>query len=178
MIGKYVITIVYSALLAAGVFVGVRQIYQGFRRPGELLNPLFGNKIAIRLFTVHIVVVSCDLFVIGPLALAHGEFVRHKTTRRAHYAALAPLEPGVFDTVLWNEEGEITEGTFGNIAMLLYGRWVTPPLACGLLPGVGRAVALRDGRVIEAVVRLQDLPRVQGWAFINSLRGWLQAHLG
>jgi para-aminobenzoate synthetase/4-amino-4-deoxychorismate lyase len=39
-------------------------------------------------------------------------------------------------------------------------------------------VALRDGRVIEAVVRLQDLPRVQGWAFINSLRGWLQAHLG
>ena len=113
-----------------------------------------------------------------PLAQAHGEFVRHKTTRRAHYAAFAPQEPGVFDTVLWNEEGEITESTFGNIAMLLDGRWVTPPLACGLLPGVGRAVALRDGRVIEAVVRLQDLPRVQGWAFINSLRGWLQAHLG
>jgi para-aminobenzoate synthetase/4-amino-4-deoxychorismate lyase len=113
-----------------------------------------------------------------PLAQAHGEFVRHKTTRRAHYAAFAPQEPGLFDTVLWNEEGEITEGTFGNIAMLLDGRWVTPPLACGLLPGVGRAVALRDGRVIEAVVRLQDLPRVQGWAFINSLRGWLQARLG
>ncbi|MGL6203438.1 MAG: aminotransferase class IV, partial [Giesbergeria sp.] len=113
-----------------------------------------------------------------PLAQAHGEFVRHKTTRRAHYTAFAPKEPGVFDTVLWNEEGEITESTFGNIAMLLDGRWVTPPLACGLLPGVGRAVALRDGRVQEAVVRLQDLPRVQGWAFINSLRGWLQARLG
>jgi hypothetical protein len=71
MIGKYVITIAYSALIAGGVFVGVRQIYQGFRKPAELLNPLFGNKIAIRLFTVHIVVVSCDLFVIGPLAVAH-----------------------------------------------------------------------------------------------------------
>ena len=71
MIGKYVITIVYSALIAGGVFVGARQIYQGFRKPAELLNPLFGNKIAIRLFTVHIVVVSCDLFVIGPLAVAH-----------------------------------------------------------------------------------------------------------
>ena len=71
MIGKYVITIVYSALLAGGVFVGVRQIYQGFFRPNELLNPLFGNKVAIRMFTVHIVVVSCDLFVIGPLAIAH-----------------------------------------------------------------------------------------------------------
>ena len=41
----------------------------------------------------------------------------------------------------------------------------------------GRAVALREGRMVEAVVRLQDLPRVQGWAFINSLRGWLDATL-
>ena len=38
-------------------------------------------------------------------------------------------------------------------------------------------MALREGRVAEAVVRLQDLPRVQGWAFINSLRGWLAAEL-
>ncbi len=91
----------------------------------------------------------------GPLMEAHSEFVRFKTTRRAHYAAFAPTETGVFDTVLWNAAGEITESTFGNIAMLLDGRWVTPPLACGLLPGVGRAVALRDGRVIEAVVRIQ-----------------------
>ena len=110
-------------------------------------------------------------------AAAHSEFVHHKTTRRAHYAAFAPTQPGVFDTVLWNEQGELTEGTFGNIALLLDGRWVTPPLACGLLPGVGRAQALRAGRVIEAVVRLDDLPRVQGWAFINSLRGWLVARL-
>jgi len=71
MIVKYIITIVYSILLAGGVFVGARQIYQGFRKPSELLNPLFANKIAIRLFTVHIVVVSADLFVIGPLAIAH-----------------------------------------------------------------------------------------------------------
>jgi hypothetical protein len=71
MIAKYVITIVYSALLAGGFFVGARQIYQGYRKPGELLNPLFGNKVAIRMFTVHIIVVSSDLFVIGPLAVAH-----------------------------------------------------------------------------------------------------------
>lgn len=108
---------------------------------------------------------------------ADSEFVRHKTTRRAHYAAFAPTTPGVFDTVLWNRAGEITEGTFGNIALHLDGRWVTPPLASGLLPGVGRAVALREGRMAEAVVRIEDLPRVDGWAFINSLRGWLAAQL-
>jgi len=112
-----------------------------------------------------------------PLEAAHSEWVRYKTTRRAHYAAFAPSAPGVFDTVLYNAAGEVTESTFGNVAMLLDGRWVTPPLSCGLLPGVGRAVALREGRVQEAVVRLADLPRVQGWAFINSLRGWLAAEL-
>jgi hypothetical protein len=71
MIAKYVITIVYSALLAGGFFVGARQIYQGYRKPAELLNPLFGNKVAIRMFTIHIIVVSSDLFVIGPLAVAN-----------------------------------------------------------------------------------------------------------
>ena len=111
-----------------------------------------------------------------PLQEAHDEWVRHKTTRRAHYAAFAPA-PGLFDTVLHNAAGEVTESTFGNIAVLLDGRWLTPALSCGLLPGVGRAVALEQGRVEEAVLRLADLPRVQGWAFINSLRGWLEARL-
>jgi len=112
-----------------------------------------------------------------PLEAAHGEFVRHKTTRREHYAAFAPTRPGVFDTVLWNEAGEITEGTFGNVAALLDGRWITPPVTCGLLPGVGRAVALREGRIAEGILRREDVPRVQGWAFLNSLRGWLAAEL-
>ena len=112
-----------------------------------------------------------------PLQEAHSEFVRYKTTRRAHYAAFEPTVGGVFDTVLWNAEGEITECTRGNVAMLLDGRWVTPPLSCGLLPGVGRAIALREGRVSEAVVRVEEVPRVQAWAFVNSLRGWLAAEL-
>lgn len=114
-----------------------------------------------------------------PLAEAHSEWVRFKTTRRAHYAAFAPTSgSGIFDTVLFNAEGEITESTFGNLAMQMDdGRWLTPPLGCGLLPGVGRAVALREGRVQEGVVRVQDLHRVRRWAFINSLRGWLDAEL-
>ena len=110
-----------------------------------------------------------------PFEAAHSEFVRYKTTRRAQYAAFAPTTPGVFDTLLWNEAGEITEGTFGNIAAFIGDQWITPPLSCGLLPGIGRAVALRDGWMTEAVLRVEDVPRVQNWAFINSLRGWLPA---
>ena len=110
-----------------------------------------------------------------PLAAAQDEFVRYKTTRREHYAAFAPATPGVFDTLLWNEAGEITETTFGNIAACVNGAWLTPPLACGLLPGVGRELALREGRVTEGVLRVADVPGVERWAFINSLRGWIDA---
>ena len=63
------ITIVYSILLLWGMWVGVRQIYQGFFKPQELLNPLFGNRQAITIFTFHIIVVSLDLLVCGPISL-------------------------------------------------------------------------------------------------------------
>ncbi|MBT0568945.1 bifunctional anthranilate synthase component I family protein/class IV aminotransferase [Curvibacter sp. CHRR-16] len=116
-----------------------------------------------------------------PMEWAHSEFVRFKTTHRAHYDALGPTaaqtQAGVFDTVLYNLRGEITECTRGNVALLLDGHWVTPALQCGLLGGVGRQIALQEGRVQEAVVTLADLPRVQAVAFVNSLRGWLQAQL-
>lgn len=105
------------------------------------------------------------------------EFTRFKTTHRAHYDAFAPTDPGVFDTLLYNAAHELTECTRGNIALLLDGQWVTPVLHCGLLAGVGRAHWLATGRLREAVVTLDDLPRVQAVAFVNSLRGWLPAKL-
>lgn len=106
------------------------------------------------------------------------DFTRFKTTRRAHYEAFAPTAPGMFDTLLWNRDGEVTECTRGNIALLLDdGRWVTPPLRCGLLGGIGRASRLHSGQLAEAVVRVDDLPGVRALAFVNSLRGWLEADL-
>ena len=112
-----------------------------------------------------------------PLAEAHTDWVAHKTTWRAHYDAFTPTDPAVFDTLLFNAQGQITECTRGNIAACVDGRWVTPPLHCGLLPGVGRALALAQGRVVEQVISLADVPRITAWAFVNSLRGWLPARL-
>ena len=110
-------------------------------------------------------------------AVAHSDVVRFKTSVRQHYDAFKPQSAGIFDIVLFNEDGQITEGTRGNIAVQLDGRWVTPPLQCGLLPGVGRALALSQGRLTEQVVTLQEVNHASGWAFINSLRGWLDARL-
>lgn len=112
-----------------------------------------------------------------PLLDADSEFVRFKTTRRSHYEVFAPSTNDVFDTLLFNEAGELTEFTRGNVAVLLDGQWVTPQLDCGLLPGVGRAVALRESRVVEGRIHRHDLARAQGLAFMNSLRGWISVEL-
>ncbi len=64
-----VITAAYVILLLWGMWVGVRQVYQGFFRPQDLLNPLFGNRQAIKIFTFHLIVVSADLFICGPISL-------------------------------------------------------------------------------------------------------------
>ncbi len=112
-----------------------------------------------------------------PFEAAHSEFVRYKTTRRAHYDAVAPTQPGVFDAILWNEQGELTECTRGNLALQIDGQWLTPALCCGLLDGIGREIALREERLQEAVLRVEDLQRATGLAFLNSLRGWIPARL-
>ena len=67
--GSTVITIIYTILLVWGIWVGVRQVYEGFRRSQELLNPLFGNRTATIIFTYHLVIVTLHLLVIGPLSL-------------------------------------------------------------------------------------------------------------
>ncbi|QPF73579.1 bifunctional aminodeoxychorismate synthase component I/aminotransferase [Roseateles sp. DAIF2] len=111
---------------------------------------------------------------LGPAA----EFIQHKTTRRELYEAFTADKPaGAFDLILWNEAGELTEGTFGNIALNIEGQWLTPRAAAGLLPGVLREELLAQGRVREARLTPQDLTRAQGLAFFNSLRGWLEAEL-
>jgi len=108
-----------------------------------------------------------------PFEAADSEFVRFKTTRRAHYEAFEPSAPGVFDTLLWNTRGELTECTRGNIALCLDGRWLTPPLASGLLDGVGRQRWLREGRIAEAVCASRTLSARAAWPSSTACAaGW------
>ena len=105
------------------------------------------------------------------------EFVVHKTTRRDHYEALAPTDPSLFDHLLYNQRGESTEFTRGNVAIQLNGRWVTPALESGLLPGTYRRELLQQGRLQDQVIPVSALAQAQGVAFFNGLRGWLAAEV-
>jgi len=105
------------------------------------------------------------------------EFLRHKTTDRSAYEAFADLPAGVFDTLLFNAQGELTEFTRGSVFLDVDGVLLTPPLSCGLLPGVLRAELLASGRAKEAVLTRADLSRGRALWFGNSLRGLLPVRL-
>jgi 4-amino-4-deoxychorismate lyase len=94
-----------------------------------------------------------------------------KTTNRALYdAAGAAMPLGIDEVVFQNERGEVCDGT---ITTLFFDRGQgmrTPPLTCGVLPGVLRA----EIGCAEQVLLARDLPDVRLWVG-NSLRGLMPA---
>jgi para-aminobenzoate synthetase / 4-amino-4-deoxychorismate lyase len=105
-------------------------------------------------------------------------FLFHKTTRREPYRRALASAPGCEDVLLWNPRDELTESAVANLVVELDGRRVTPPLACGLLPGVFRGHLLARGVIEEAVVRKEDLTRVDAIWLVSSLRGWVRGKMG
>jgi len=101
----------------------------------------------------------------------------HKTTHREIYEAHRVGRSDTFDTLLWNERGELTEFTRGNLVVEQDGRLWTPPVNCGLLPGTLRAELLESGEIVERVVLKDELLTAAAIWFINSVRGWQEVHL-
>lgn len=77
--------------MAWGVGVGLQVVWQGYRQPAKLLNSLFANRHALRLFAMHLVVVSLDLFVVGPLAVANKSTLWYWGSRTAVLSSSLPL---------------------------------------------------------------------------------------
>jgi para-aminobenzoate synthetase/4-amino-4-deoxychorismate lyase len=112
---------------------------------------------------------------------AHDVFLRHKTSIRSRYDAAwrAAESAGAFDTLFFNERGELTEGGRSNVFVKIGGRWYTPPLSSGVLPGVMRGVLLDDPAwgAIECPLTRESLARAQEIVVCNALRGPLRAVL-
>ncbi|MGA2617497.1 MAG: aminodeoxychorismate synthase component I [Thermoguttaceae bacterium] len=105
-------------------------------------------------------------------------FLYHKTTHRRVYETAFASRGDCDDVILWNEQGQVTETTIANLVVEKDGRLVTPPLACGLLPGVFRAHLLQIGQVHEEIVTLEDLRQAPRLFAVNSLRRWIPVARG
>jgi len=120
--------------------------------------------------------------LIAPQRLpVHNPLAAHKTTARAHYdaAVQAAEAAGAFDSLFFNADGALIEGGRSNVLLRLGGRWFTPPVADGALPGVMRAQLLADPLVAATERRLDhtDLLRAEAIWVCNALRGVLPAVL-
>ncbi len=98
-----------------------------------------------------------------------------KSTHRAAYdTARATLPADLDEAILLNERDEVCDGA---ITTLFFDRGQglrTPPLSCGLLPGVLRAELTGSGQAREEVLHAPDLACVRLWVG-NSLRGLIPA---
>jgi branched-subunit amino acid aminotransferase/4-amino-4-deoxychorismate lyase len=107
----------------------------------------------------------CKTFAYGPAIQA----------RRQAEAAAAD------DALLASSAGGLCCGTTANLLVRQEGRWLTPPLASGCLPGVMRARALERGLASEAslgTLTEANLSRSTGALLLNSLGCRPISHLG
>lgn len=101
-------------------------------------------------------------------------FLFHKTTRRELYnrASAAAYSASFADILFLNTREEITEGAVHNIFIENSGRWYTPPLDCGVLPGIYRRHLLSTRPEIEEkILTLNELKAANGVYICNAVRG-------
>jgi 4-amino-4-deoxychorismate lyase len=121
--------------------------------------------------------------MIGATRLQAGDpWLGIKTSQRRLYdETRAQLPPGIDEVIFLNEAGEVCEGTITNVFLRLDGDpdgpLATPPLACGLLPGILREELLASGAAVEGVLTLDDLRRAAAVFLGNSLRGLIPADI-
>jgi hypothetical protein len=86
--------------------------------------------------------------------------------------------PGVHDhneIILYNDAGELTEGSVASVYFLRDGQWVTPLVGPehGGLPGVGRRWALEHKLCVEGAVKKSSVKKGEEIWLSNGVRGFI-----
>lgn len=104
----------------------------------------------------------------------------HKTTRRDFIEGeLSRLntDTNCTEVLFFNERGELCEGSYTNVFIRKDGQMLTPPLSCGLLPGVLRQALIESGAVREQILTLDKVQNADEIYIGNSVRGLMPARL-
>ncbi|MFP4466626.1 MAG: chorismate-binding protein [Candidatus Goldiibacteriota bacterium] len=148
-----------TARLDSGKNYKVRVIVDrngGISAGAEMIRPVKGGEIAVSEETVD----HTDVFL------------RHKTTVRRLYDSEYEKyrRQGFADVIFMNEKEEVTEAHSSNIVIRKSGRFYTPPVSCGLLPGVYRRHLVETGKCRVKKVFLKDLYEADEIFLCNSVR--------
>lgn len=103
----------------------------------------------------------------------------HKTTRRTLYNSEYDrvAAAGYYEVLFLNQEGFVAEGSRTNVFVRIDGRYFTPPLSSGLLPGVYRQLILNQCTAIqEKLLTLEDLRQSERLYVCNAVSGLQRIH--
>lgn len=115
-----------------------------------------------------------------PMLESGGVLCKHKTTQREHYEQRwrDARARGADEAILLNPSGEVVEGTRTSVWIEQGGRFLTPPLSSGGLPGVERSFVLESRpEAGEQVLRPSDLLCSDAVWLSNALRGLMRIEL-
>jgi branched-chain amino acid aminotransferase len=131
--------------------------------------PHFSPEIYRSGLTVHVVSGRRNEFAMtaGMKTLAYTDSVMALLEARHH---------GADEALLLDTQGHISEGAASNVFVAAGGAVATPPLTCGVLPGITRAVVLellaeRGLPAVERPIDAAELATADEVFFTSSLRG-------
>lgn len=78
---------------------------------------------------------------------------------------------GIHEPVFLNTRGELAEGATTNIFFIKDKKIITPPLSCGMLPGIIREYLLHTYEIREQIVLPEDIIKYDEMFLTNSLLG-------
>ncbi|OGF45248.1 MAG: aminodeoxychorismate synthase, component I [Candidatus Firestonebacteria bacterium RIFOXYA2_FULL_40_8] len=106
-------------------------------------------------------------------------YLYHKTTIRDLYEKEREKikNKNIFDVIFLNEKAEITEGAVTNIFILRDGKYFTPPVSSGLLPGVYRDYMIKKKKAVQKVLKIKDLKMADKVYLVNSVRGIVEVSI-
>ena len=158
----------YGQALRAGTKYKVRLLLS---RPGEM---------RMESTAVELSAASGRIVLASERTSSADRFLFHKTTNREKYDRLflEAARQGYDDVLFMNERDEITEGAISNVFIVVGERWYTPPLDCGVLPGIYRRHVLETNAVAsEKVLQLEDLKSADEIYICNAVRGMRKVEL-
>ncbi|MBS7009225.1 aminotransferase class IV [Anaerostipes sp.] len=113
--------------------------------------------------------------------IMYSEVIRNETSPLTYHKTLnyaenlmerrKAQERGFDEAVFLNGRGEIAEGTVSNVFFVKGNKLYTPPVSCGMLPGVMREYVCRTFKAAETVIRPEDVGAFDEMFLTNSLMG-------
>lgn len=100
-------------------------------------------------------------------------FVYHKTLNYGDniYEKRQAKARGIDEPIFLNSRGELCEGATSNIFLVRKGMLFTPPVVCGLLPGIAREMVIESHPVVQRAITPDEFPDFDEAFLTNSLFG-------